>query len=925
MSRKAKYSPFATRAIQAVGVVILLVLGWSVWRSHRAGTLELVIDADGFGDQRADASSPAGDPARRGASVEIGARTGEDERVAAADWTVKVTPDATFVVSYQGAPIVTSSYVFWGPDWAWAEATIQARLMSEGRWSLQGAVSELGLRIAGRIEQTAPEVFQITYEIAAERDLAGITGGGVEWRLATQSPAFDSRPQLPTLLLSNKGWHWPLQLETFLRAESSDPLPETYFEQGARETVRTMLVGDRLSAGSHTRTITLTVPRGAQREPSPAERYGTADLSRWHRGALEWTASPVDLSHLNHKPAGQHGFVRAEGNALVFEDGTPARFWGGNVVAYTLFSDKEQIARQAKRIARLGYNLMRFHHHDSTGWVSPTVIDKRRDDTRELDAEAMDRVDYWIKCLRDEGVYVWLDLHVGRLVKPGDFDAEPGEAGGYDEIARADGEMKGFAYANDTLRDLMREFNEAYLTHVNPYTGFAYKDDPAIVGILITNENDLTSHFGNLMLPDKGNPWHQAQFDEAIAAFCERTELPRNRVWETWLPGPSKIFLNDQEVRFNRYLLEHLEGLGVRVPVATTNFWGVNRLYSLPALTVGGIIDVHSYGGAEALSANPRFTANYVSWLACAQVAGMPMAITEWNVPHPAEDRFTAPLYVAAIASLQGWDAPMIYAYSQQALGALDRMDKWSTFTDPALTGLMPTAALAYRRGDIQPARETYCLSLGRQETYYQEVSPETSAALRTLAEISRVTIGLPDIPELDWDRTIAPEEGSLVVTDLERDFIPAGQEYVESDTGEIRRDWEAGVQTINTARTQAAAGWLGDRRVRLGEMDIALTTPKATVAATSLDDAPLAASRRILVTAIARSEVAEGRLPFLSEPIAGEITLHAVPGLAVRPIGADGAPLEALDAPYEEGAYRLRLPAARGTHWFLFEASDAP
>ena len=143
---------------------------------------------------------------------------------------------------------------------------------------------------------------------------------------------------------------------------------------------------------------------GAQAVPPVAERYGSADTAAWYADALPWNASPVDLSFLNEKPAGKRGFVRAKGDALVFADGTPARFWGGNLAAYALFADKEQIRQQARRIAKLGYNLMRLHHHDSTRWVSPTVIDKSRDDSRHLDATGMDRIDWWIKCLKDEGV-----------------------------------------------------------------------------------------------------------------------------------------------------------------------------------------------------------------------------------------------------------------------------------------------------------------------------------------------------------------------------------------------------------------------------------------------------------------------------------------------------------------------------------------
>ena len=121
---------------------------------------------------------------------------------------------------------------------------------------------------------------------------------------------------------------------------------------------------------------------GAALVPSVEERYGPVDAALWNPDLLLWNASPVDLSHLNEKPAGARGFVRAVGDRLVFEDGSFARFWGGNLAAYALFRPKEQVEEQARRIAQLGFNLMRLHHHDSTRWVDPTVIDKNRDDSK---------------------------------------------------------------------------------------------------------------------------------------------------------------------------------------------------------------------------------------------------------------------------------------------------------------------------------------------------------------------------------------------------------------------------------------------------------------------------------------------------------------------------------------------------------------
>jgi hypothetical protein len=118
----------------------------------------------------------------------------------------------------------------------------------------------------------------------------------------------------------------------------------------------------------------------------------------------------------------------------------------------------------------------------------------------------------------------------------------------------------------------------------------------------------------------------------------------------------------------------------------------------LPSLTAGDVIDVHSYGKAESLGTNPRYEANFVSWIGAAHVAGKPLFVTEWNVEYPNRDRFVAPLYLAAVASLQGWVAPMIYGYSQVPVQEPDKPDAYSTWNDPALSALMPAAALMLER-----------------------------------------------------------------------------------------------------------------------------------------------------------------------------------------------------------------------------------
>ena len=575
-------------------------------------------------------------------------------------------------------------------------------------------------------------------------------------------------------------------------------------------------------------------------------------------------------------------------------------------------------------MAQLGYNLMRIHHIDCP-WVN-IFRDNGRRDTRHLSPKAFDSLDWWIKCLKDEGIYVWLDMNNLRTLTPGD-----GVTAGFDEIQRNHGHVAGFSYFNPDVVALMREFQHQYLNHLNPYTRLAYRDDPAVVGILITNENDLTHHFGNFMLPDKKHPVHNALWTRGYQSFAQRFGLPPNRVFQTWLPGPSKLYLGEVEHQFNQMMIADLRTLGVRTPIATTNFWGDESLYSLPPLADGDVIDVHSYGESEAMSANAHYQGNYMSRIGAAQVYGKPLTITEWNVPYPNLDRFTAPLYMASIASLQGWNMPMIYNYSQAALSAPgkseweSRIDRWSTYYDPALSAVMPAAAVAFRQGHIAPARTTYCLMLSPDQLFDRALNPGTSATIRTLTERSRLTIGLPAVKELPWLRATQPNSDVKLVTDPDRDFIPEAESSVRSDTGELTRDWELGIQTIDTPRTQAVSGWIGAKTLATRDATFHFDTKKAVVALTSIDNQPLKTSRFILITAVARAiPSVTNHLPFLSEPVTGALSVRVqTGGLELLALGCDGRIVGRHTPERDHDLLTLQLPALGGTHWYVLKAGE--
>jgi hypothetical protein len=336
----------------------------------------------------------------------------------------------------------------------------------------------------------------------------------------------------------------------------------------------------------------------------------------------------------------------------------------------------------------------------------------------------------------------------------------------------------------------------------------------------------------------------------------------------------------------------HLRALGVKAPVVGTNFWGQMSIAGLPSLAAGDFIDVHSYGTANEVENNPRYKPGLASWIAAGAVTGKPLTVSEWNVePFPVFDRFQAPLHLAAIASLQGWNGLLQYAYSQSPIAGTIGPSNWEAFNDPALIATLPAAALLYRGRHVSEGPVTYSLQLPPDAVTGEGYSPVNSRAIRTLTETSRFRITLPRFPQLAWLEPAPAPSGAKVIDTADYDAVGPSKTGICSDTGEICRDWVRGVATVNTPKSQIASGWIGGQTLELADATFALSTKNASVAVQSLDDVPIAKSGKILISVAAQAiPVSPGRLPFFTEPVEGRVLIRARPGLKLSvldPLGA--------------------------------------
>ena len=600
----------------------------------------------------------------------------------AASWTASVDQkNGLPIVSKGGSTAVSSDFIFWGKNWVWAGLSKEFKVVAPYEYSLTGKDQTLNFVLSGHIIKPSFQRLVWEFDLDAPSATADVIGGGIAFNLDLAN--FSSEFGEPELLPHNRGWHWGRNEGNQLEMRFDPPMTSVYFERGNKSEIRAFFYKGEVPQGHRHFVATMDISGDMTVGPTTDERFGLDDETKWPTDILDWKTSPVDLSFLNsrEKPAGKHGFLTADKDKLVFQDGFTGRFWGTNLTAYTLFGTKrDDVKLQAHRLSELGFNLVRIHHHDLL-WVNPNIFgDRTAPDTKNLNPAMQEKLDWWIKCLEDEGVYVWLDLEVGRQFKSADGIEEFGEI----SKGKPTADPRGYNYVNSSILSAMQRFNEEYLSHRNAFNGLTYKEDPGIVALLLTNENDVTHHFGNLLLPAQKVPFHSALYMAQAAEFATRFGLDKSKTWLSWLPGPSMLFLNDLEHSFDVEMIQHLRKIGVRVPIVTTSSWGNDPLSSIPALVSGDVIDVHSYGSVDEFESNPLYAPTFIDWIAAAHVVGRPISVTEWNVsPFPTPDRHTTPIFVAASASAQGWDALMQFAYSLQALDGPGRPSNWDAFNDP--------------------------------------------------------------------------------------------------------------------------------------------------------------------------------------------------------------------------------------------------
>ena len=645
---------------------------------------------------------------------------------------------------------------------------------------------------------------------------------------------------------------------------------------------------------------------------------------------------PVDISSVfeDEKPAGKHGFLHVAGEEFRFADGTPARFWGVNLNGSACFPTREEAERTAQRLAQSGCNMVRFHQLDAE-WDTPNIYGltkgKRLTTTRKLDEAAMDRLDYLIHCLKEQGIYFYLDLLTYRHFK---------EEDGVQDLHLLSDAAKPWCVVDQHLIDLQKEFCTQIWCHYNPYTGLAYKDDPAFVLTEAVNECTL---FIDLIGPKWDGyecPYYMNQFRQRFRAYLEEKGIEYD--WEHcdfFAPDKPMIdFKIEISKDYYRQMYEHLRSIGVKIPITGTNL--THTAACIKSHEDMDFTDSHHYyydwkwGNQERICMNKACTESpYIfADMAKMKTVGKPFFVSEWDVPWPNSFRAEGPIYYAAVGALQGWSGFTIHTYAYTS--TLDRMDVlgkelsspvagmphregvFATWNDPAKFGLFYHAALITRRQDVSPANKKVAVQA-------KELGKTVHTAFQGLLEQHVASTCFTDELPQGYDQLVSEEEV----------YASPNPDLLVSDNGQLWRDLRRKIGAIDTPRTKVLYGFMGRLHsnlsvhkhrngvVELDGLSVDCKTDFAVIAMSSLTDDPICDSRNILISAIGRARNTDaqfdgdkmlqvGNPPIQAEVIEAQIKLKTSRGdrLKVWGVNPEGFYAGKMHSVYEDGVLTFQI-----------------
>lgn len=645
----------------------------------------------------------------------------------------------------------------------------------------------------------------------------------------------------------------------------------------------------------------------------------------------------LDFSALGGGPAGDEGrIVVRDGHLALAGSGRRIRLIGANLCYTANYPDREAADRLAARFRAMGYNAVRFHHTDihlrAGAWEGQS--------SHDIDAANLDRLDYLFAAMKRAGLYVTIDLYTQRRFGRG-------EIAGIDQVV--EGDIKALVPIHEPAFAAWARLVEKWLRHVNPYTGIAWKDDPALFSICPLNEDSIASVWS-------GGP-ARAMYLERFAAWKRERGLEAPAPEK---PGEDPLFarfLVEVKTASDRRIEAYLRGIGVQALLTGSNWW--NTMPQAFERDGFDLVDNHQYADHPVphwlpsrynqqgnLTAQPTYMTPI--FMAATRIFGKPFCVSEWNYCAPNRFRAEGGALMGAYAALQDWDALFRFAWAHD-LKLIDGgapLRGFDIATDPLSQLSERQVALLFRRGDVAPARRRFVYGVtmadatrqGTGDMWGRGLFPHPFNALALVSQTgSQVVDGGRGIAGA-FAGVVAPEPPPAAALagnpHLPLAQVPPVGDEAASDTGEIVLDRRRGVLRVATAASACVvapggSGW------EAGDLAVSGGDGFASVSVHAMDGQPIARSGRLLLLHL--TDVANQGMRFASPERttllhwggaphlarAGTVAVRvrsAVPGMRLYACDHAGNRVAAVDAAYADGAYAFRAAVARATPYLVYE-----
>ncbi len=554
--------------------------------------------------------------------------------------------------------------------------------------------------------------------------------------------------------------------------------------------------------------------------------------------------SALDFSNqgLQDAPAGKHGWLKNVNGHFEFENlpGKKQRFYGVNLCFDANFPDHTFADQIVTRLVRLGYNTVRIHHYEAYNGV---IKDSK--DGLTLNAERMDKLDYLLaKCI-EKGLYVTTDLFTTRPVT--------WRAIGIDRDGRVDQQVyKNLIAVHEGAYRNWATFTKNILTHVNKYTGRAYKDEPGLPLISLINEGHLTWCWNSIRKEESMKKAWAAWLAEKRKTdpnYAKGSDDPEKV--PSWNSAVLIAFMADIERKLVARQRAFMKELGVKALLTNQNC----GTHYTPLMAVReelyDYVDDHFYVDhphflaqpwslpSRCGNGNPVF-AGTLPPVACAytRMPTKPFCITEWNFSGPGMFRGVGGIMTGAMSALQDWDGLWRFAYSHGLDNMMDRKGHPGYFdvaSDPLGQAGDRASVCLFLRGDLAPLADMV-LTQVTPDTFLPKngqptglVPPWKNASwqIRTGTAVNSV----PGIPTFNLGEQLKKDKAPVALK-------PNPAIELDRDRGSFR---------IVTPKT--AGGFVPSGSIQAGAVAFDAGDVATTVWASSLDGKAIADSRRILVT----------------------------------------------------------------------------